>query len=85
MKGIIVGFNKINVEMREERKEGKHTKVVTVPGEAIILQIQTAVPEVLPVGKLIELTVIEEPKKKKKSSDDDEDEEGEDEEETEEE
>ena len=78
MKGIIVGFDKINIDIQEEveeeiksgKKTKKRTKTILVPGEAAILRIQTKIPEILPVGKLVEITVIE-PKKKKKPKDDD--------------
>ena len=60
MEAEIVGYEKQVLQMQVEDKDTKQTKIVNQP--VAVITLRSDVPDMLPVGKIVEITVVK-PKK----------------------
>ncbi len=60
MQAEIIGFEKQIVQMEVENKETKKPEVVNQP--VAIITLRSDIPDMLPVGKIVELEVVKEKK-----------------------
>ena len=61
MEAEIIGFEKQVLQMQVEDEKTKEPKVVNQP--VAVITLRSDVPDMLPVGKIVEITVIKEKKK----------------------
>lgn len=61
MQAEIIGFEKQIIQMEKEDEKTKETKTVNEP--IAIITLRSNLPDMLPVGRIVEITVVKEKKK----------------------